>query len=254
MLDRIEDEKGPRMADVALASLRRVFTWRAGSNVRVSNFPQPAVLRLLPTRETLPQQYARWRRRIPLRDGAQGDRAVWQPGAYIRSCELGSVVERAHSNVARKAKGVANTKSVMPRKLARHNRSSGGARSHPNVRQKLCDATNWRWREGQSAPGPSVLPPLAGFPKKSRPHLFPARSFVPDSHIGRLFDHLVGEGEEHGRNFNAELFRSLEIDNQLKLRGLNDRQLGRLGAFTDQPGAARGQLTGLPRVYDEAAN
>src|SRR5262249_25778692 len=28
-----------------------------------------------------------------------------QPGAYIRSCELSGVVERAHSNVARKTKG-----------------------------------------------------------------------------------------------------------------------------------------------------
>src|SRR5215471_16943607 len=27
-------------------------------------------------------------------------------------------------------------------------------------------ATSWRWWEDQSAPGPSVLPPLAGFPKK----------------------------------------------------------------------------------------
>src|SRR5262245_33846537 len=71
----------------------------------VSNFPQPAVLRLLPMRETLAQQYARWRRRIPLRDGVQGDRPMWQPGAYIRSCELSSVVERTHSNVARKTKG-----------------------------------------------------------------------------------------------------------------------------------------------------
>jgi len=30
---------------------------------------------------------------------------VWQPEAYIRSCELSSVVERAHCNVARKTKG-----------------------------------------------------------------------------------------------------------------------------------------------------
>jgi len=30
---------------------------------------------------------------------------VWQPEAYIRSCELSSVAERAHSNVARKTKG-----------------------------------------------------------------------------------------------------------------------------------------------------
>ena len=30
---------------------------------------------------------------------------IWQPGAYIRSGELGSIVEGAHSNDARKAKG-----------------------------------------------------------------------------------------------------------------------------------------------------
>jgi hypothetical protein len=39
-----------------------------------------------------------------------------QAGAYIRSCELSSVVERAHSNVARKTKGGSYTKSVIPRK------------------------------------------------------------------------------------------------------------------------------------------
>jgi len=51
-----------------------------------------------------------------------------QPGAYIRSRELGSVVEGAHSSDARKAKGWLDTNSVMPRKVARHNRSSGIAR------------------------------------------------------------------------------------------------------------------------------
>jgi hypothetical protein len=30
---------------------------------------------------------------------------IWQPGAYIRSGELGSVVEGAEGNVAREAKG-----------------------------------------------------------------------------------------------------------------------------------------------------
>jgi hypothetical protein len=30
---------------------------------------------------------------------------MWQPRAYIRSCELSSVVEGSHSNLARKAKG-----------------------------------------------------------------------------------------------------------------------------------------------------
>src|SRR6266481_6145048 len=41
----------------------------------VSNFPQPAVPPPLPTRETLVQRHARWPCRIPLRGGAQGDRA-----------------------------------------------------------------------------------------------------------------------------------------------------------------------------------
>jgi hypothetical protein len=30
---------------------------------------------------------------------------MWQPGAYIRSCELSSIIKRAHSNLARKPKG-----------------------------------------------------------------------------------------------------------------------------------------------------
>src|SRR6266446_4758836 len=46
----------------------------------VSNLLQPAVLRLLPTRETLAQQYARWPRRISLRDGAQRARACVATG------------------------------------------------------------------------------------------------------------------------------------------------------------------------------
>src|SRR5262249_23134606 len=74
------------------------------ANPSAANFPQSALLRLLPTRETLAQQYACWRRRISLRDGAQCDRAYVATGAYIRSCELSGVVERAHSNVARKTK------------------------------------------------------------------------------------------------------------------------------------------------------
>ena len=43
--------------------------------------PEPAVLRLLPTRETLAQQRARWPRRISLRDGAQGGRVYVATGA-----------------------------------------------------------------------------------------------------------------------------------------------------------------------------
>ena len=94
---------------------------------------------------------------------------VWQPGAYIRSCELRSASSSVRTVTSRaRRRGGLNTKSVMPWELARHIRSSGGTRSHANVDTKLCQfrATSWRWWEDQSAPGPSVLPPLAGFPKK----------------------------------------------------------------------------------------
>jgi hypothetical protein len=48
---------------------------------------------------------ARWPRRIFLRDDAHKTVApMWQPGPYIRSRELSSVVEGAHSHVARKTK------------------------------------------------------------------------------------------------------------------------------------------------------
>src|SRR5262245_56316053 len=48
---------------------------------QAANFPRPAALRLLPTRETPAQQHARWRRRILLRDGAPCDRAYVATGA-----------------------------------------------------------------------------------------------------------------------------------------------------------------------------
>src|SRR5262249_15057667 len=98
---------------------------------------------------------------------------MWQPGAYIRSCELSGVVERAHSNVARKTKG------WVEHKIRHAVGNSRGIIAVPAARAvtrmldtKLCrfphyfEATSWRWRGDQSAPGLSVLPPLAGFPKK----------------------------------------------------------------------------------------
>src|SRR6266581_9297581 len=51
--------------------------------------------------------------------------------------------------------------------------------------------------------------------------------------LAHSFDHLVGAGEQHRRHFEAERFRSLEIDNQLELGWLLDRQIGRLGALQD---------------------
>jgi hypothetical protein len=76
---------------------------------------------------------------------------------YVRANSAASPSVRTVTSRARR-RGGSNTKSVMPRKLARHNRSSGGARSHPNVGQEIqfrhyFEATSSRWREGQSALG-----------------------------------------------------------------------------------------------------
>src|SRR5262249_35244808 len=72
-------------------------------------FPQPAVLRLSPTRETLAQRHARWPRRISLRDGAQRVRACMANSAA--SSRVRTVTSRT------RRRGGSNTKSVMPRKL-----------------------------------------------------------------------------------------------------------------------------------------
>jgi len=62
---------------------------------------------------------------------------VWQPGAYIRSCELRSASSSVRTVTSRaRRRGGLNTKSVMPWELARHIRSSGGTHSHPNVRHE----------------------------------------------------------------------------------------------------------------------
>ena len=53
---------------------------------------------------------------------------------------------------------------------------------------------------------------------------------IPDAADWILFDHLVGELLNMQRHFEAERFRDLEVDHQLKLSWLHDRQIGRLGA------------------------
>src|SRR5215472_16416315 len=47
----------------------------------------------------------------------------------------------------------------------------------------------------------------------------------------RLFDHLVGTGEDRWRDDQAECLRGLEIDDELKGCRLLDRQIGRFGAL-----------------------
>src|SRR5262249_23255386 len=57
---------------------------------------------------------------------------------------------------------------------------------------------------------------------------------------GASFDHLVGAGEERRRNFEAKRPSGVEVDDQLYLGGLLDRQGGRLLAFENPPSVDAG--------------
>src|SRR6516165_7058849 len=140
----------------------------------VSNFPQPAVLRLLPTRETLARQHARWPRRISLRDGGQRDRACVATGGlhtFVRTQQRRRATRTVTSR-ARRRDGL-NTKYIMPRKLARHNRSSSGARRRLRTTPAMV-------AELPNAFGKSVI--LLTYWKPGRPRANMTRS-LPD---GRL--------------------------------------------------------------------
>src|SRR5262249_27884325 len=54
--------------------------------------------------------------------------------------------------------------------------------------------------------------------------------------LAHSLDHLVGVGEQRRRNFKAQYPRGLEIDDQLELGRLRDRQVGRLRALEDATG------------------
>src|SRR6476660_5356397 len=57
----------------------------------------------------------------------------------------------------------------------------------------------------------------------------------PLSLLQASFNNLVGAGEQHRWNFEAERLGGLEIENQLDLCRLLDRKVGRLFAFENAP-------------------
>ena len=63
--------------------------------------------------------------------------------------------------------------------------------------------------------------------RKFKPPFFSLLGFVP------LLDQPIRSGEHFRRNRQADLLGSLEIDHQLKLGRLLDRQIGRLGSLQD---------------------
>src|SRR6516165_3458988 len=72
---------------------------------------------------------------------------MWQPGAYIRSCELSGVVERAHSNVARKTKGWLEHElghAAETREASSQFQPRAVTRLFPKT---CCNATSWLWAE-----------------------------------------------------------------------------------------------------------
>src|SRR5262249_56163926 len=54
-----------------------------------------------------------------------------------------------------------------------------------------------------------------------------------DVEVRRLFDYFIGARKQQWREREAERLGGLEIDNQLVLRRLLNREIGRLGALED---------------------
>src|SRR5258705_2250754 len=80
--------------------------------------------------------------------------------------------------------------------------------------------------------------------------------FVPLPEVAILLDHLVGTEEERGRNDNTERLGGLEADDELELRRLLHRQIGRfrtLQKFGDLIGGERIQFLSCDAITREAS-
>src|SRR5262249_47401856 len=80
----------------------------------------------------------------------------------------------------------------------------------------------------------SVIPQsnrLARHPRAVDLTPYSDRTMCKTRTLASLFDHLVGEREQLGRNVEAQHLGGLEIDDQLELGRLLDGEVGGLGAF-----------------------
>ena len=78
--------------------------------------------------------------------------------------------------------------------------------------------------------------------------------FVPIADIrATSFDHLVGAADKRVGDVEAERLGGLEVDDQLDLRGLLDRQIGRLLAL-EYPAGVDADLTGRFRKAASVAH
>src|SRR5262245_55758266 len=95
----------------------------------------------------------------------------------------------------------------------------GSVASHPDVRD---------------AAGMSAMPSIATQSVRRNEASRCATSGCEQSQqIAKLFDHLVGAGEQHRGNFKTESLRGCQIDNEIELGRLLDRDVARLRSPQD---------------------
>ena len=68
-----------------------------------------------------------------------------------------------------------------------------------------------------------------------------------------LLDHLVGDGEQPIRNIDAERLRGFEVDGELELGGLHDRQVGGLLALKNPASVNAGLPNHIKNIRSVAA-
>src|SRR5262249_60647150 len=94
---------------------------------------------------------------------------------------------------------------------------------------------------GEASPGAGL--PSLSIPRGSSENATCGREHSQQD--ARLFDHLIGEGEQRGWHSETEYPGGLRVDDQLELAGLHDGQIRRLRAFEYSPGIYAGLAMGV---------